>query len=602
MPHDASLVRNFCIIAHVDHGKSTLADRLIARCGGLSQREMVDQVLDSLDVERERGITVKAQTVNLKYEAKDGLEYQINLIDTPGHIDFSHEVTRSIQACEGAVLLVDAAQGVEAQTIANTYVAAACDLTIIPVLNKVDLPHADTEGTLSQIEELIGLDADDALSVSAKDGSNIDALLEAVVTRIPAPTGQKEGPLRAQIIDSWFDSFSGVSILVRVRDGTLQKSDRLAALTRKTQTHVISLYQATPKRHDVPQLQAGDVGIVTVSSRDLRSILVGDTLTRLEDKDDVTPIKGVEEAHPMMWASLFCVAGDDFESFRNALEQLALNDAALEFQPVRSAALGNGFRCGFLGQLHMEIVQQRLENEHGLDLIVAAPSVPYLVHRSDGKVDLVDNPADLARFERVDAIEEPLAEVETVVPEANIGHIMTLCSERRGIQKEFTVAAGTARMRWIMPLSEVIWDLHDEVKSATRGLGSVDYKAAGFTEAPIVRLDILVNGDPIDQFAMMLHRSVAVKRGRQAIERLGEAIPRQLYEVILQAAIHGKILARFRIAPQRKNVTAKCYGGDITRKKKLLEKQKKGKKRMKQIGNVTIPKSAFLVAAKQGTR
>ena len=595
MPADIEQIRNFSIIAHIDHGKSTLADRLIQLCGGLSDREMAEQVLDSMDLERERGITIKAHSVTLNYHAPDGLVYQLNFIDTPGHVDFSYEVSRSLAACEGALLVVDAAQGVEAQSVANCYTAIEQGLEVLPVLNKIDLPQAEPERVSREIEEIIGLPTDDVICVSAKTGQGVPELLERLVHQIPAPEGDRQAPLQALIIDSWFDNYLGIVSLVRVVHGEIRKGDKIVVKSLG-RSHVVDDVGAfTPKPTVRPVLAAGEVGYVIAGIKDIRGAPVGDTLVHAAHPD--TPqLPGFTRVKPQVFAGLFPVSSDDFESFRDALEKLTLNDASLFYEPETSEALGFGFRCGFLGMLHMEIIQERLEREYDLDLITSAPTVVFEVELPDGTVDYVDNPSQLpANYAE---IREPIVEVSILVPQDFVGNVMTLCVERRGVQKSMTYTGGQVSMVWEMPMNEVVMDFFDRLKSVSRGFASMDYSFTRFQKANLVKLDILINGDRVDALANIVHREQAQSRGRQLVEKMKELIPRQMFDVAIQAAIGGQVISRSTVKALRKNVTAKCYGGDVTRKKKLLEKQKAGKKRMKQVGRVEIPQEAFLAALK----
>ena len=588
-------IRNFSIIAHIDHGKSTLADRLIQLCGGLSDREMNAQVLDSMDLERERGITIKAQSVTLYYEAKDGIRYQLNFIDTPGHVDFSYEVSRSLAACEGALLVVDAAQGVEAQSVANCYTAIEQGLEVLPVLNKIDLPQAEPERVAAEIEEIIGLDTTASLSISAKTGIGVPDLLEQLVQEIPPPEGDREAPLQALIIDSWFDNYLGIVSLVRVVQGRLTKGEKIIVKS-VGRTHVVDdLGRFTPKRTSSKTLEAGEVGYVVSGIKEIRGAPVGDTIVAANGPE-VEQLPGFEQVKPQVYAGLFPVNSEDFESFREALAKLTLNDASLHYEPESSDALGFGFRCGFLGMLHMEIIQERLEREYDLDLITSAPTVIYQVVDNKQDLSLIDNPSQLP--DNVSEMREPIAEVNVLVPQEYVGNVMTLCVERRGIQQNMQFSSGQVSMTYEMPLAEVVLDFFDRLKSVSRGYASLDYAFSRFQEAPLVRLDILINGDRVDALAMIVHKNDAQGRGRQLAEKMKELIPRQMFDVAIQAAIGGHIIARQTVKALRKNVTAKCYGGDITRKKKLLEKQKAGKKRMKQVGSVEIPQDAFLAALK----
>ena len=588
-------IRNFSIIAHIDHGKSTLADRLIQLCGGLSEREMEAQVLDSMDLERERGITIKAQSVTLEYQGADGETYQLNFIDTPGHVDFSYEVSRSLAACEGALLVVDAAQGVEAQSVANCYTAIEQGLEVLPVLNKIDLPQAEPEKVAAEIEDIIGLDTSDVISISAKTGEGVPELLERLVRDIPAPAANRDAPLQALIIDSWFDNYLGIVSLVRVVDGAIGKGDKILIKSLgKTQT-VDEVGCFTPKRTRQDALLAGEVGYVVAGIKDIHGAPVGDTIV-LAKEPDVEALPGFARVKPQVFAGLFPVNSEDFESFREALEKLTLNDASLFYEPESSDALGFGFRCGFLGMLHMEIIQERLEREYDLDLITSAPTVVYEVVAADGTVIQVDNPSRLPP--NYSEMREPIADVSILVPQEYVGNVMTLCVERRGVQKNMQYSSGQVSMSWEMPMNEVVMDFFDRLKSVSRGFASLDYTFTRFDAANLVKLDILINGERVDALAMIVHRDQAQARGRQLAEKMKELIPRQMFDVAIQAAIGGQIIARQTVKALRKNVTAKCYGGDVTRKKKLLEKQKAGKKRMKQVGKVEIPQEAFLAALK----
>jgi GTP-binding protein LepA len=595
VPAKIDQIRNFSIIAHIDHGKSTLADRLIQLCGGLTDREMAEQVLDSMDLERERGITIKAHSVTLGYKAQDGQTYQLNFIDTPGHVDFSYEVSRSLAACEGALLVVDAAQGVEAQSVANCYTAIEQGLEVLPVLNKIDLPQAEPERVGKEIEEIIGLSAEDAICVSAKTGLGVPELLERLVRQIPPPQGDREAPLQALIIDSWFDNYLGIVSLVRVVQGEIKKGDKIVVKSLG-RAHVVDDVGAfTPKPTVRPVLAAGEVGYVIAGIKDIRGAPVGDTLVHAAHQD--TPqLPGFTRVKPQVFAGLFPVSSDDFENFRDALEKLTLNDASLFYEPETSEALGFGFRCGFLGMLHMEIVQERLEREYDLDLITSAPTVVFEVELADGNVEYVDNPSQLPT--NFADIREPIVEVSILVPQDYVGAVMTLCVERRGVQKNMTYTGGQVSMLWEMPMNEVVMDFFDRLKSASRGFASMDYSFTRFQHSNLVKLDILINGERVDALANIVHRDQAQSRGRALAEKMKELIPRQMFDVAIQAAIGGHVIARTTVKALRKNVTAKCYGGDVTRKKKLLEKQKAGKKRMKQVGRVEIPQEAFLAALK----
>jgi len=586
-------IRNFSIIAHVDHGKSTLADRFIQICGGLSEREMKEQVLDSMELERERGITIKAQAVTLAYHARDGHTYQLNFIDTPGHVDFSYEVSRSLAACEGALLVVDAAQGVEAQSVANCYTAVEQGLEVLPVLNKIDLPSAEPERVAREIEEIIGIEARDALRVSAKTGEGVEDLLEALVARIPPPQGDPDAPLQALIVDSWFDNYLGVVSLVRVVQGTLAPRERIRVMStgRVSQVEAVGIF--TPKRRPREVLRAGEVGYVIAGIKDVEGAPVGDTITHA-DRPARAPLPGFRRVQPRVFAGLFPVVADDYEALREALAKLRLNDAALHYEPETSQALGFGFRCGFLGMLHMEIVQERLEREYGLALITTAPTVVYQVETRRGEVLEVDNPARLPPSGEVAEIREPIIEASILCPQEHVGAVMGLCVEKRGVQKRMQYLGGQVQLVYELPLAEVVLDFFDRLKSVSRGFASYDYHFLRFQPADLVKLDILINGERVDALSVIVHRSKARERGRELVERMRELIPRQLFEVAIQAAIGSQIIARSTVKALRKNVTAKCYGGDITRKRKLLEKQKAGKKRMKQVGKVEIPQEAFL--------
>ncbi len=592
---DIDNIRNFSIIAHIDHGKSTLSDRLIQLCGGLSEREMANQVLDSMDIERERGITIKAQCVTLNYKAEDGETYQLNFIDTPGHVDFSYEVSRSLAACEGALLVVDAAQGVEAQSVANCYTAIEQGLEVLPVLNKIDLPQAEPERVAAEIEDIIGIDCTDVISVSAKTGVGVPALLERLVRDVPPPVGEVDKPLQALIVDSWFDNYLGVVSLVRVMQGSIKKGDRIVVKSTG-KTHVIDeLGRFTPKRSPRKELFTGEVGYVVASIKELLGAPVGDTLVNAKHAE-VEQLPGFTQVKPQVFAGLFPVSSEDFENFRDALEKLTLNDASLFYEPESSDALGFGFRCGFLGMLHMEIIQERLEREYDLDLITSAPTVIYEVVTQNGEVLSVDNPSRLP--DNPSEMREPIAEVNILVPQEYVGNAISLCVERRGKQINMQFSSGQVSLRYEVPMSEVVMDFFDRLKSVSRGFASLDYSFLRFEPANLVRLDILINGDRVDALAMIVHRDHAQSRGRSLAEKMKELIPRQMFDVAIQAAIGGQIVARQTVKALRKNVTAKCYGGDITRKKKLLEKQKAGKRRMKQVGNVEIPQEAFLAALK----
>lgn len=586
-------IRNFSIIAHVDHGKSTLADRIIQLCGGLEAREMEAQVLDSNPIERERGITIKAQSVSLPYRAKDGQVYQLNFIDTPGHVDFSYEVSRSLAACEGALLVVDAAQGVEAQSVANCYTAVEQGLEVVPVLNKIDLPTADIERAKAEIEAVIGIDADDAVPVSAKTGLNVDLVLEAIVQRIPPPQPRDTDKLQALIIDSWFDNYLGVVSLVRVMQGEIGPKSKILVMSTGRTHEVDKVGVFTPKRKELKKLGAGEVGWITASIKDVHGAPVGDTLTLAGDPAP-GPLPGFQEMQPRVFAGLFPVNAEDYPALREALEKLRLNDAALRFEPESSEAMGFGFRCGFLGMLHMEIVQERLEREYDLDLITTAPTVVYEVLKTDGTVVSLDNPAKLPQSNLIDEVREPIIRANILTPEAYIGAIIKLCEEKRGVQIGIQYLASQVQISYELPMAEVVLDFFDKLKSVSRGYASLDYSFLRFQPGPFVRLDTLINGDKVDALSLIVHRSHADRRGRELCEKMKELIPRQMFDVAIQAAVGSQIIARSTVKAMRKNVLAKCYGGDITRKKKLLEKQKEGKKRMKQVGRVEIPQEAFL--------
>ncbi len=586
-------IRNFSIIAHIDHGKSTLADRFIQICGGLSDREMADQVLDSMDIERERGITIKAQSVSLDYPAKDGNTYQLNFIDTPGHVDFSYEVSRSLAACEGALLVVDAAQGVEAQSVANCTTAIDQGLEVLPVLNKVDLPAADPERVIGEIEDVIGIEAQDALRVSAKTGEGVPELLEALVEHIPAPGGDADAPLQALIIDSWFDNYVGVVSLVRVVNGALAKGEKFTVMSTGDSYSADRVGCFTPKMTDRDALATGEVGFVIAAIKDIYGAPVGDTLTSTRRPCDA-PLPGFQQIQPRVFAGLFPISSDDYENFREALKKLRLNDAALHFEPETSAALGFGFRCGFLGMLHMEIVQERLEREYDLELITTAPTVVYEVVDTRGEVTLVDNPSKLPPLNEIDELREPIISANILVPENHVGAVMKLCIDKRGVQKHIRYLGSQVSLEYEMPLAEVVLDFFDRLKSVSRGFASFDYHFERFEPADLVRLDVLINKERVDALSIIVHRSKARGRGRELVEKMRELIPRQMFDVAIQAAIGAQIIARSTVKALRKNVTAKCYGGDVTRKRKLLEKQKAGKRRMKQVGSVEIPQEAFL--------
>lgn len=592
-------IRNFSIIAHIDHGKSTLADRFIQHCGGLSDREMHAQVLDSMDLEQERGITIKAQAVSLPYKAKDGNTYQLNFIDTPGHVDFSYEVSRSLAACEGALLIVDASQGVEAQSVANCYTAVELGLEVLPILNKIDLPAADPDRVCEEIEEVIGIDATDPILTSAKTGQGVQDVLEALVTNIPQPQGDPEKPLKALIIDSWFDNYVGVITLVRVFDGCLKPKQKIISMSTGRSYQVEKLGVFTPKREDRSELSAGQVGFLISGIKDISSAKVGDTLTA-SDSPAEEPLSGFKEVNPNVFAGIFPVNSDDYESFRDALDRLKLNDASFTFEPETSQALGFGFRCGFLGMLHMEIIQERLEREYDLDLITTAPTVVYQIHLTNGEIVNIHNPSELPPTNKLDSIHEPIITANILVPHDYVGNVITLCIEKRGVQKNLVYHGSQVAITFDIPLNEVVLDFFDRLKSVSRGYASFDYHHSHFAAAPLVKLDILINGERVDALSVIVHSDHARTYGNALAVKLKDLIPRQMYDVAVQAAIGTQIIARTTIKALRKNVTAKCYGGDITRKKKLLEKQKEGKKRMKQIGSVEVPQAAFLAVLKVG--
>jgi len=592
-----TLIRNFSIIAHIDHGKSTIADRFIHMCGGLSDREMEQQVLDSMDIERERGITIKAQSVTLDFHSKDGKTYQLNFIDTPGHVDFSYEVSRSLEACEGALLVVDAAQGVEAQSVANCYTALELGLEVVPVLNKMDLPQADPDKVKQEIEEVIGIDATDAVEASAKSGLGMEAVLEQLVELIPPPVGDEVKPLQALIIDSWFDNYLGIVSLVRIKNGVLRKKDRIIVKSTGIQYGVEDIGIFTPKRKQTGILRAGEVGYVVAGIKDIHGAPVGDTLTHLKTAD-VESLPGFKKVQPQVYAGLFPTSSDDYEDFREALAKLSLNDASLFYEPESSDALGFGFRCGFLGMLHMEIIQERLEREYNLDLLTTAPTVIYELELNNGNVVYVDNPSKLPDMGGVAEMREPIVEANILVPQEHLGNVITLCIQKRGVQKNMQFTASQVALTYDMPMSEVVLDFFDRLKSVSRGYASLEYNFVRFEEAKLVRLDILINGERVDALAVIMHRDHAQTRGRALCEKMKELIPRQMFDVAIQAAIGGNIVSRTTVKALRKNVTAKCYGGDISRKKKLLSKQKEGKKRMKQVGSVEIPQDAFLAVLK----
>ncbi|MDE2296069.1 MAG: translation elongation factor 4 [Gammaproteobacteria bacterium] len=594
-------IRNFSIIAHVDHGKSTLADRFIQVCGGLDEREMHAQVLDSMDLERERGITIKAQSVTLAFQSASGETYQLNFIDTPGHVDFSYEVSRSLAACEGALLVVDAAQGVEAQSVANCYTAIEQGLEVLPVINKIDLPSADPTRVIREIEEIIGIPAADAALVSAKTGLGVRELLDQLVERIPAPSGDPDAPLQALIIDSWFDNYVGVVSLVRVMNGRLATGAKIRVMSTGRSHQVDRVGRFTPKPVNRPELGTGEVGFVVAGIKEIDGAPVGDTIT-LESTPAAAPLAGFKQVQPRVFAGLFPVSSDDYEQFREALKKLKLNDSALHFEPEVSSALGFGFRCGFLGLLHMDIVQERLEREYDLDLITSAPTVIYEILTTDGAVTHVDNPAKLPPTDRIAEMREPIIVANILVPPEHVGAVLTLCSEKRGVQKKMLFLGSQVSLQYELPLAEVVLDFFDRLKSASRGYASFDYEFSHFQAAPLVKLDVLINGDPVDALSLIVHRDNAYHRGRELVDKMQELIPRQMFDVAVQAAIGSHIIARASVKAMRKNVLAKCYGGDVSRKRKLLEKQKAGKKRMKQVGSVEIPQEAFLAVLRVGKK
>jgi GTP-binding protein LepA len=594
---DLSHIRNFSIIAHIDHGKSTLADRFIQICGGLSEREMENQVLDSMDIERERGITIKARSVTLDYKAANGRVYMLNFIDTPGHVDFSYEVSRSLAACEGALLIVDAGQGVEAQSVANCYTAIEQGLEVVPVLNKMDLPQAEPERVQKEIEEIIGIDATDAVRCSAKSGMGVHDVLENLIEKIPPPGGEVDADLQALIIDSWFDNYLGVVSLVRVRQGTLRKGDKIIAKSTGKVHIVDHVGIFTPKRVVRDELKAGEVGFIEAGIKEIKGAPVGDTITHAKTPD-VPTLPGFKRVQAQVYAGLFPVSADDYDSFRDALEKLTLNDAALIYEPENSDALGIGFRCGFLGMLHMEIVQERLEREYDLDLITSAPTVVFEVVTRGGEVLKVDSPSRLPPMGNIEEMREPIVEANILVPQEYLGSVISLCVDKRGVQKDMQFVGNQVAVRYELPMNEVVLDFFDRLKSCSRGYASLDYHFVRFQEAKLVRLDVLINGDPVDALALIVHRDQAQHKGRVLVEKMQELIPRQMFDVAIQAAIGGQIVARSTVKAMRKNVLAKCYGGDVSRKKKLLEKQKAGKKRMKQVGSVEVPQEAFLAILK----
>ena len=599
MSTELSHIRNFAIIAHIDHGKSTLADRIIERCGGLEKREMQDQVLDSMDIERERGITIKAQTVRLNYKAQDGQTYQLNLIDTPGHVDFTYEVSRSLASCEGSILVVDATQGVEAQTLANVYLAINNNHEIIPVLNKIDLPSADPERVKKQIEDVIGLDAEDAIETSGKTGQGVDELLEAIVKRLPAPTGDKQAPLKALLIDSWYDSYLGVIVLVRMHDGIIRKKQQIRMMSNNAVYTIDRVGVFTPKMQDVEELGPGEVGFITASIKSVGDCHVGDTIT--DNKNPCAEaLHGFKPSVPVVFCSMFPVDSSDYGLLKDALAKLKLNDASIDYQNENSAALGLGFRCGFLGLLHMEIIQERLSREFDLDLITTAPSVAYHLNMTDGSQITLHNPADMPDVTKIASIEEPMVRATILVPDDYLGAVLRLCNERRGEQEDLTYAGNRAMVVYKIPLNEIVFDFYDRLKSISSGYASFDYELIGYEVSELVKVQILINEEPVDALAFLCHKEEAEARGRQICERLKDLIPRHLFKIPIQAAIGSKIIARETISALRKDVTAKCYGGDVTRKRKLLDKQKKGKQRMRQFGKVEVPQSAFIEALRIG--
>ncbi|CAJ1795360.1 Elongation factor 4 [Aeromonas salmonicida] len=586
-------IRNFSIIAHIDHGKSTLSDRLIQTCGGLSSREMQAQVLDSMDLERERGITIKAQSVTLNYQAQDGNTYQLNFIDTPGHVDFSYEVSRSLAACEGALLVVDAGQGVEAQTLANCYTAMEMELEVVPVLNKIDLPAAEPERVAEEIEDIVGIDAIDAVRCSAKTGLGVDLVLEEIVARIPAPVGDPDAPLQALIIDSWFDSYLGVVSLVRIKNGSLKKNDKIKVMSTGQVWGVDRIGIFTPKQVDTQGLGCGEVGWVVCGIKDIHGAPVGDTLTQAKNGAEKA-LAGFKKVKPQVYAGLFPISSDDYESFRDALDKLSLNDASLFFEPESSTALGFGFRCGFLGMLHMEIIQERLEREYDLDLITTAPTVVYEIELNDGSTIHIDSPSAMSPVNNIKEMREPIAECNILLPQEYMGNVITLCIEKRGVQTNMVYHGNQVALTYEIPMAEVVLDFFDRLKSTSRGYASLDYGFKRFETSEMVRLDIMINGERVDALAIITHKENAQYRGRQVVEKMRELIPRQMFDIAIQASIGNQIIARSTVKALRKDVTAKCYGGDVSRKKKLLNKQKEGKKRMKSLGRVDVPQEAFL--------
>ncbi|MCF1427173.1 MAG: translation elongation factor 4 [Shewanella sp.] len=590
-------IRNFSIIAHIDHGKSTLSDRLIQVCGGLTDREMAQQVLDSMDLERERGITIKAQSVTLDYKARNGETYQLNFIDTPGHVDFSYEVSRSLAACEGALLVVDAGQGVEAQTLANCYTALDMDLEVVPVLNKIDLPQAEPERVAKEIEDIVGIEAQDAVCCSAKTGLGVEDVLETIVANIPPPEGDTEAPLQALIIDSWFDSYLGVVSLVRIKNGSLKKGDKFKVMSTGQAYNADRVGIFTPKKKDKDELKTGEVGYVIAGIKEIHGAPVGDTLTLAKHGAD-KPLPGFKKAKPQVYAGVFTISTDDYENFRDALNKLSLNDASLHFEPETSSALGFGFRIGYLGLLHMEIIQERLEREYDLDLITTAPTVEYEVLLTNGETVYVDNPSDLPALNYIEEMREPIVQANILVPKEYLGNVITLCVEKRGVQKNMVYHGNQVALTYDIPAAEVVMDFFDRLKSTSRGYASLEYNFVRFEPADMVRLDVLINGDRVDALAMIIHRSNIRHKGIALVDKMKELIPRQMFDIAIQAAVGSQIVARSTVKALRKDVTAKCYGGDVSRKKKLLQKQKEGKKRMKQLGNVEVPQEAFLAVLK----
>ncbi len=595
---ELSRIRNFSIIAHIDHGKSTLADRFIQLCGGLTDREMAEQVLDSMDLERERGITIKAQSVTLNYRARDGHDYKLNLIDTPGHVDFSYEVSRSLYACEGALLVVDAGQGVEAQSVANCYTAIEQGLEVVPVLNKMDLPQAEPERVAREIEDIIGIEASDAVRCSAKSGMGVEDVLEDLIRRVPPPTGEIDGPLQALIIDSWFDNYLGVVSLVRVKQGRLKKGDKIVIKSTGRAWNADKVGIFTPKPTETGELGTGEVGFMVAGIKDIHGAPVGDTIAHQKFAAETPMLPGFKKVKPQVYAGLFPVLADDYNDFRDALEKLTLNDASLFFEPETSDALGFGFRCGFLGMLHMEIIQERLEREYDIDLITTAPTVIYEVVTKQGDTLAVDNPSRLPDVGSIEEMREPIVEASILVPQEHLGNVIALCEEKRGVQQNMLFLSSQVQLVYELPMAEVVLDFFDRIKSASRGFASLDYHFKRFQTANLVRLDVLINGERVDALALIVHRDQAHYKGRSLVEKMKELIPRQMFDIAIQAAIGNQVVSRVTVKALRKNVTAKCYGGDVSRKKKLLQKQKEGKKRMKQLGNVEVPQEAFLAVLK----